>query len=1354
MTRSLLLAFLLTLFSICGWAACPAQLQVSGTTDFVLGMFGPGPQFGSVGFNVATGDSNCSWQVHSDSWITFSPSSGSLASGNTFLSYSVLQNTTASPRTNNVSITMNGVVVYSLSITQNSTSCTYTPSLPLINIPASGGLGSYEIDTSPAGCAIFFAVSPSNTSAAFGVTSYNIPANSGPARSWQVTHGFDHSPTGGLVNFNQAAVGSTGGLAISCNPTTGPDSTNAYSSFPYKSICAASGGISPYTWSIVSGSLPQGLTLTPSGATANIQGVSVNPGAYNYTVRVTDGSSPVQTAVIQFAGTQPVAPMVASFPPALPTNTNIGFVSLGNAEGGTPTYTWSISAGTLPPGVSLVPNGNKVMLQGSLSMPSQYNFTLRLQDSGQPPQVATQNYQGNITIPPISIQTNTLPVARVNQAYLANVQYSGGSAPYTWSLVSGVLPPKLQLNTGPEPFNVFTLISGAPSTQGAYTFTVRITDSASPPNSATQTFTLNVNQGLEVSCSPTIGDNVVGGSFSFTCSAISNELPPFYWVQLDGSLPAGISFPIGVSSSTFTVSGVPTAPGAFQITIAVGKNLVDVPPLLTQVVISGTIVLPMLSATPSLVDIRSSGAPPNQIVAISGIPSGGIFTAHVSSGAQWLSTNVLTGTLPGTISISVNQQNLVAGSVQHGQIAVQADNGSEAVVNVTFEFDRASPGSLTVSPAYLTLISAAAGPGSVGRLQITNSGNGGISYTLSAGAPWVSLSAQTGTAISTTPDLIEITPLLAGLSPGTHRSQITLASADHTQSVLIPLTLVISNAARFIKLTPDALDLTASLSPATGLITIENNGQGSLQWKATSQTGTGSPWLSLAPSSGVSIGPLALPSQLSIVADPGQLPVGASYGMIQALAEAANSPRLATVRLNVLDPSANEPPMVSANGVMITSAAPAAITLKNLQSAPANFTVQAITDDGPAWMVVTPATATVPGLSTTNLNIASKFSGLAPGVRTGKVVITFANGTREIEVTAINAAQNCQPSILVPVLTSLPAAFTTSLGRPTPLNVQVADDCGNPVAVDGVLVDFDDGDAPANLEPSAVGWTYPWIPNNASALNLSLFAFATQNGQRVVGSARVTGIVAADATTPPLIGGIVNSADYLLPGQVAPGGWISIFGTFLIPGESSDPIYPYPTIRDGTMVWFGNTQLPLLYAAPGIINALVPYSAAVNTTQSILIQRGAVFSAPTAIAIVDALPAIYAANGQGFGQGAIVIATSGAIAANDPTLPGSRPATHGEYISIYCSGLGPVDNAPADNQPAPVVAPFSTLKTPPHITIGGIDAPPSYAGLAPGSIGLYQVNVQIPDAAPSGDQVPVQIIVGETASNLVTVAIR
>jgi hypothetical protein len=126
---------------------------------------------------------------------------------------------------------------------------------------------------------------------------------------------------------------------------------------------------------------------------------------------------------------------------------------------------------------------------------------------------------------------------------------------------------------------------------------------------------------------------------------------------------------------------------------------------------------------------------------------------------------------------------------------------------------------------------------------------------------------------------------------------------------------------------------------------------------------------------------------------------------------------------------------------------------------------------------------------------------------------------------------------------------------------------------------------------------------------------------------------------------------------------------------------------------------------------------------------------------------------SGSGQGAVLIAANGNLAAASGSVVGrlSRPVLPGEYVSIYCTGLGAVSNQPASGGAAPGDQLALTNATP-SVTIGGIPATVVFSGLAPGFVGLYQVNVQVPPNVPAGDALPAVVSIGSASSKTVTLA--
>jgi len=235
--------------------------------------------------------------------------------------------------------------------------------------------------------------------------------------------------------------------------------------------------------------------------------------------------------------------------------------------------------------------------------------------------------------------------------------------------------------------------------------------------------------------------------------------------------------------------------------------------------------------------------------------------------------------------------------------------------------------------------------------------------------------------------------------------------------------------------------------------------------------------------------------------------------------------------------------------------------------------------------------------------------------------------------------------------------------------------------------------------------------------------------------------------------GIVNGASF--NASVAGGSIGSVFGTNLASSQSFASSVPLPTTLGGVSVQINGIPAPLFYVSPVQINFQVPWELLGQSQASITVTVAGVTSTAQAVNIAAFAPGLFAMNSQGTGQGAVLIAATGEIAAPLGSIAGrtARPVKRGEFLSIYCTGLGPVANQPVNGAASPA-NPLPTTMNTPAVTIGGATAPVSFSGLAPGFVALYQVNVQVPDNAPTGSAVSVVLVIGGVISNTVTVAVQ
>jgi uncharacterized protein (TIGR03437 family) len=245
------------------------------------------------------------------------------------------------------------------------------------------------------------------------------------------------------------------------------------------------------------------------------------------------------------------------------------------------------------------------------------------------------------------------------------------------------------------------------------------------------------------------------------------------------------------------------------------------------------------------------------------------------------------------------------------------------------------------------------------------------------------------------------------------------------------------------------------------------------------------------------------------------------------------------------------------------------------------------------------------------------------------------------------------------------------------------------------------------------------------------------------------------AAPKPVInaGGVVTGANYTA--LLGPGLIASLFGSNLSSGTMGAASLPLPTLLGGVSVSANGILASLFYVSPTQINFQLPWELLGQTQAGIVATVNGSASAPQTISLRDVSPGIFSLDSSGSGQGAIQIANTAIFAAPDASIPGAlaRPAKRGEFLTIYCSGLGDVSPRPATGAASPGGPPSTTLLTP-SVTIGGVPAPVSFSGLSPGFVGLYQVNVQVPDTAPAGAQVPVVMTIGGVSSNTVTIAVQ
>ncbi|WP_435102361.1 putative Ig domain-containing protein [Halarchaeum sp. P4] len=309
----------------------------------------------------------------------------------------------------------------------------------------------------------------------------------------------------------------------------------------YSQSLAASGGTGPYTWSVASGTLPPGMTLSSGGT---ITGTPTAAGTYTFTARVTDSKG--RTSTKTFMLTVNAAPTITSTSPLSGGVQGVSYSQTLAVSGGTAPLSWTVASGSLPPGLSLTAGGT---VTGTPSATGSYTFTARVTDAAG----ATASRTFTLTVSDgLSLTSTSVPAATAGQSYSTSLAAAGGTTPYSWSLTAGSLPPGLSLGSD-------GILSGTPTAAGTYTFTATVRDADG--TQVSRQFTVQVTPPLSVASPDTLPATPVGVTYTQTLLA-NGGTTPVSWNVSSGSLPPGLAL-----TSSGVLSGAPTQQGTYTFTV-------------------------------------------------------------------------------------------------------------------------------------------------------------------------------------------------------------------------------------------------------------------------------------------------------------------------------------------------------------------------------------------------------------------------------------------------------------------------------------------------------------------------------------------------------------------------------------------------------------------------------------------------------------------------------------------------------------------------------------------------------------------------------------------------------------------
>ncbi|MGA3195469.1 MAG: Ig domain-containing protein, partial [Terriglobales bacterium] len=449
--------------------------------------------------------------------------------------------------------------------------------------------------------------------------------------------------TYGAFNFTAQVVDSTGSAAgtatANCVITIAPPaislicpSNSAQAGVPYSSALVATGGAPPYTFTITSGSLPPGLVLNPS--TGAITGTPTTGGTFNFTAQVVDSTGTAAGTATASCSIVVAAPVPALVCPTATGTVGVAYSSSLVATGGVPPYTFSITSGSLPPGLTLNPSTGAIT--GTPTTAGTFNFTAQVVDSRGTAAGTTTSSCSIMIAPAAPTLACATATGQVGVAYSSALVAVGGVPPYTFSITSGSLPTGLTLNPSTG------AITGTPSAYGTFNFTAQVVDSR---GTAAGTTVSNCSiviapPQITLTCPPAT-TGTVGVAYSSSLTA-GGGIPPYTYSITSGSLPAGLT----LNSSTGAITGTPTTAGTFNFTAQVVDSTGTAAGTTTSNCSIGIAPAPPTLTCPTATG-QVGAAYSSALVAAGGVPP---YTYSITAGSlpAGLTLNSTTGAIAGT----------------------------------------------------------------------------------------------------------------------------------------------------------------------------------------------------------------------------------------------------------------------------------------------------------------------------------------------------------------------------------------------------------------------------------------------------------------------------------------------------------------------------------------------------------------------------------------------------------------------------------------------------------------------------------------------------------------------------------
>lgn len=637
------------------------------------------------------------------------------------------------------------------------------------------------------------------------------------------------------------------------------------------------------------------------------------------------------------------------------------------------------------------------------------------------------------------------------------------------------------------------------------------------------------------------------------------------------------------------------------------------------------------------------------------------------------------------------------------------------------------------------------------------------------GGDWLRVLPETGSVTANTPVplSVEINYSVLGTNAGFFQGLIQITDQATNFVATVPVAVVLSTAQSRIGLSASSFVLPIAgggAPPPPQTLQIFNQGAGILNWSippAAVPT-----WLNVSPLSGSAGSSYTQASQVTLSVN-GPAALALSSGVYQTLLsvqapDSGHSPQLVAVTLQRVPGSTPPEPSISPSGLVFVArqggAAPAAKTFTVSNRGGGSLTAQfnASTVSGGNWLSVGAtggAITSATGPLTTQVTVNP--ANLTRGAYRGTVRATFSNGapadldvllivtpaatSARLSVPPPAALAGCTPNSMELIPETIGNGASVPISFPRVLLVSLVDSCGEFVNDATVVASAELTTIPMQgLGNGAYSGT--WVPQLQSSGTSVSFTVLHPTLPPLNRTFQVATAVAAEGIQLPVLGtgGVVEAAGFTRNRPLAPGGFISLFGSRFTTQTAGATRIPLERELAGVRVKIGDVDAPLHFVSPSQINAVLPVEFDPGADISIVVSANGVLTAPQSYLVAPAMPGIFISPG---GVPAILRIVAGE--APQAVTP-QNPVRIGDILEIFATGLGETDPPVASGDALPTA---SELLTPVSVEIGGIGVPVLYQGLAPNFVGLYQVNVNVTDNVPTGNNLQIRIIQNGIVSN-------